>query len=147
MDGDEKGRERIASIFKESIDGILLYQDEESKMFWQVPSYPKREGNHLGTSGSCMISYALLKGSRLGILPSSYSEKGLEVFEGIVREKMSEENGDLNLKGICLVAGLGPENNTRRDGSYEYYISEPIVENDAKGVGPFIMAYTEVKKI
>ena len=147
MEGDEKGRERIASIFKESIEGVLLYQDEESKMFWQVPSFPNREGNYLETSGSSMISYALLKGSRLGILPSSYSEKGLDVFKGIVREKMSEENGDLNLKGICLVAGLGPENNTRRDGSYEYYISEPIVENDAKGVGPFIMAYTEVKKL
>ena len=147
MDGDESGREKIAAIFKEAIDGILIYQDKDSKLFWQVPNYPDREGNYLETSGSAMVSYALLKGSRLGILPSSYSEIGLDVFNGIVREKMSEENGDLNLKGICLVAGLGPENNTRRDGSYEYYISEPIVENDAKGVGPFIMAYTEVKKL
>ena len=147
MDGDESGREKIAAIFKEAIDGILIYQDMDSKLFWQVPNYPDREGNYLETSGSAMVSYALLKGSRLGILPSSYSEIGLDVFNGIVREKMSEENGDLNLKGICLVAGLGPENNTRRDGSYKYYISEPVVENDAKGVGPFIMAYTEVKKL
>jgi unsaturated rhamnogalacturonyl hydrolase len=50
------------------------------------------------------------------------------------------------MDGICLVAGLGPDNNTRRDGTFEYYISEPIVKNDAKGVGPFIMAYTEVLK-
>ena len=42
---------------------------------------------------------------------------------------------------------LGPENNLRRDGTYEYYMSEPVVENDAKGVGPFIMAYTEVKRV
>ena len=147
MEGYESGREKIAAIFKEAIDGILIYQDKDSKLFWQVPNYPDREGNYLETSGSAMVSYALLKGSRLGILPSSYSEIGLDVFNGIVREKMSEENGDLNLKGICLVAGLGPENNTRRDGSYKYYISEPVVENDAKGVGPFIMAYTEVKKL
>ena len=147
MDGDGDGRAVIAGIFKEAIDGILIYQDKDSKLFWQVPNYPDREGNYLETSGSAMVSYALLKGSRLGILPSSYSEIGLDVFNGIVREKMSEENGDLNLKGICLVAGLGPENNTRRDGSYKYYISEPVVENDAKGVGPFIMAYTEVKKL
>ena len=46
--------------------------------------------------------------------------------------------------GICLVAGLGPEDNRRRDGSYEYYISEPVVENDAKGVAPFLLAYTEI---
>ena len=147
MDGDGDGRAVIAGIFKEAIDGILLYQDKDSGMFWQVPSFPRREGNYLETSGSAMISYALLKGARLGILPSSYGIRGLEVFKGIVKEKMRDEDGDLNLKDICLVAGLGPENNPRRDGSYEYYISEPIVENDAKGVGPFIMAYTEVKKL
>ena len=54
------------------------------------------------------------------------------------------EDGELVLGGICLVAGLGPENNTRRDGSYEYYISEPVVENDAKGVAPFVLCYTEI---
>ena len=147
MDGDGDGRAVIAGIFKEAIDGILLYQDQDSRMFWQVPSFPRREGNYLETSGSAMISYALLKGAMLGILPSSYGIRGLEVFKGIVKEKMRDEDGDLNLKDICLVAGLGPENNPRRDGSYEYYISEPVVDNDAKGVGPFIMAYTEVKKI
>jgi unsaturated rhamnogalacturonyl hydrolase len=135
-------------IFKEAIDGILLYQDKESKMFWQVPNFPGREGNYLETSGSSMISYAILKGVRLGVLPERYQRIGVEIFEGIVSKYLTvKEDGDLNLAGICLVAGLGPENNLRRDGSYEYYISEPIVENDAKGVGPLIMAYTELKKI
>ena len=140
-------REVIAGIFREAIDGILLYQDAETKMFWQVPNFPGREGNYIETSGSAMVAYALLKGARLGVLSEDYRSKGLDVFNGIVKNRMSAENGDLNLRGICLVAGLGPENNTRRDGSYEYYISEPVVDNDAKGVGPFIMAYTEVKKI
>ena len=135
-------------IFKEAIDGILLYQDKESKMFWQVPNFPGREGNYLETSGSSMISYAILKGVRLGFLPERYRRIGVEIFDGIVAKYLTvKEDGDLNLAGICLVAGLGPENNLRRDGSYEYYISEPIVENDAKGVGPLIMAYTEMKKI
>ena len=60
---------------------------------------------------------------------------------------ISDNDGDLNMKGICLVSGLGPDHNLRRDGSVAYYLSEPIVENDAKGVGPFIMAYTEMKMI
>ena len=139
-------RKEIGDILREAIDGILMYQDKETKMFWQLPYYPGREGNYIETSGSAMVSYALLKGARLGILPSDYSDKGAEVFDGIARTKMSDEGGKLNLKDICLVAGLGPENNTRRDGSYEYYISEPVVENDAKGVGPFVMAYTEMRK-
>jgi unsaturated rhamnogalacturonyl hydrolase len=36
------------------------------------------------------------------------------------------------------VAGLGGDGN--RDGSYEYYLSEPVRDNDPKAVGPFIMA-------
>ncbi len=50
----------------------------------------------------------------------------------------------MQLCGICLVAGLGGA--TRRDGSLAYYFSEPIVENDAKGVGPLLLAYTEMHK-
>ena len=53
----------------------------------------------------------------------------------------------MNLGGICLVAGLGPANDTRRDGTFEYYMSEPIVENDAKGVGPLLLAYTEMRRL
>ena len=137
----------IKDIFAQAVEGIMRYQDEKTKMFYQVPNFPGRDGNYIETSGSVMVSYALLKGARLGMLSSDYAQKGAEIFNGIVENKMSAENGDLNLKDICLVAGLGPENNTRRDGSYEYYISEPIVENDAKGVGSFIMAYTEMKKL
>lgn len=137
----------IKEIFKNTIDSILKYQDEESKMFYQVPNFPGREKNYLETSGSSMIAYAILKGVRLRALPERYREIGLGIFNGICQRYMTVKNGDLNLGGICLVAGLGPENNLRRDGTYEYYMSEPIVENDAKGVGPFIMAYTEVKRL
>ena len=77
-------------------------------------------------------------------MPANYAEIGSEIFEGVVNAKLTEVNGDLNLTSICLVAGLGPENNLRRDGTFEYYMSEPIVENDAKGVGPLIMAYSEM---
>lgn len=35
--------------------------------------------------------------------------------------------------------------NRRRDGSYEYYLSEPVRDNDAKGIGPFIWASLEME--
>lgn len=140
-------RHTIMAMFKETVDSILKFQDSKSKMFYQVPNFPGREGNYLETSGSSMIAYAILKGVRLKALPPRYQQLGLEIFEGICSTYLTVKNEDLNLGGICLVAGLGPENNLRRDGSYEYYMSEPIVENDAKGVGPFIMAYTEVKRL
>jgi unsaturated rhamnogalacturonyl hydrolase len=134
-------------LLKETIDGLLEYQDKDSKMFWQVIDKAGKEGNYLETSGSAMIAYAILKGVRLNVLPERYRKIGLDIFNGICDKYVSEKDGDLNVGGICLVAGLGPENNPRRDGSYEYYISEPVVENDAKGIGPLILAYTEVKKI
>ena len=94
-----------------------------------------------------MIGYAMLKGARLGVLPNEYAAKGQKTFNGIVNRYLSFEDGRMELGGICLVAGLGPENNRRRDGSYEYYISEPVVKNDAKGVAPFVLCYTEIKRL
>ena len=93
-----------------------------------------------------MMAYAMLKGARLGILPENFAAQGEKTFKGIMDRYLTFTETGLNLGGICLVAGLGPENNRRRDGSYEYYISEPVVENDAKGVAPFILAYTEIKR-
>ena len=116
-------------------------------MYWQVVDQGGREGNYLETSGSSMIAYAMLKGSRLGILTKDYAAKGSKTFSGIVDKYLSFKDGEMNLEGICLVAGLGPENNRRRDGSYEYYISEPIVKNDAKGVAPFLLCYTEIMRL
>lgn len=141
---DADARERMSKIFRELIEGIAKFRDE-SGLYWQVVDKPRKEGNYLETSGSSMIAYAMLKGARLGVIDKKYSELGKSTFDGICERYLTvSENGELNLGGICLVAGLGPENNLRRDGSYEYYISEPIVENDAKGVAPFVLCYTEI---
>ncbi|MGL4403724.1 MAG: glycoside hydrolase family 88/105 protein [Fusobacteriaceae bacterium] len=133
----------IKKIFIQAIDALLKYQDE-SGMWYQVLDFGGREGNYLETSGSAMYAYTLLKGVRLGYLNEEYREKGEKAFYGICEKYLTEKKGELNLGGICLVAGLGPEENKKRDGSYEYYISEPIVENDAKGVGPFLLAFIEI---
>ena len=144
IDEDEKKASLIA-IFTNLIDSITAFRDKESGLYWQVVDQPGREGNYLETSGSSMIAYAQLKGARLGLLGEEYSSLGKETFDGICERYLNvSESGELNLGGICLVAGLGPESNPRRDGSYEYYISEPVVENDAKGVAPFVLCYTEI---
>ena len=145
---DGADKEDISRIFAEIMNGVLSYRDSESRMYWQVVDQPGREGNYLETSGSCMLAYAQLKGARLGVIPSEFSGLGRATFDGVCEKYLTvSEEGELNLGGICLVAGLGPENNTRRDGSYEYYISESVVENDAKGVAPFILAYTEILRL
>ena len=99
--------------------------------------------NYLETSGSALFAYAVLKGVRLGYLPKRYAAYGEKAFYGTCDRHLGVgADGALQLGGICLVAGLGGA--TRRDGSLAYYFSEPIVENDAKGVGPLLLAYTEI---
>ncbi len=142
---DGEARREIADIFSELMRNILRYRDNNSKMYYQVVNMQGKEGNYLETSGSSMIAYAMMKGARLGVLDEEYHAFGKETFEGICSRYLDfDADGKLSLGGICLVAGLGPENNTRRDGSYEYYISEPVVQNDAKGVAPFVLCYTEI---
>ncbi|MBR0133075.1 MAG: glycoside hydrolase family 88 protein [Lachnospiraceae bacterium] len=145
---NDEYREELIGIFREAIKGIALYADPESGLYYQVVDCGGKEGNYLETSGSSMIAYAMLKGVRLKVLDEEYLALGKKTFDGICDKYLTvSENGELNLGGICLVAGLGPENKPNRDGSYEYYISEPVVENDAKGVAPFLMCYTEVKRL
>lgn len=141
MDNNHNDYKFYSDLFKEAIDGILLYQDKESKMFYQVPEAGNKEGNYLETSGSSMISYALFKAVRLNILDSKYKIIANDIFEGICNKYLKLTNGNIELGGICLIAGLG--NALWRDGSFKHYISEEVVSNDAKGVGPFIMAYIE----
>ena len=136
--------EKIAPVFNDAISGIANYVNPQNNMLYQVVDCPEREGNYAETSGSCMVAYAMLKGARLGVIPQKYAELGKSIFDGVCGTYLRCNDGQLNLGGICLVAGLGPENNRRRDGTFEYYISEPIVENDAKGVAPFVLCYTEV---
>ncbi len=133
----------LAEIFRDLVRSMLSFQDK-SGMWYQLVNLGGKERNYLETSGTAVMAYAIFKGIRLGILPEELRFKGEMAFDGICERYLTEVDGDLNLGGICLVAGLGPDDNPRRDGTYDYYMSEPIVENDAKGVGPFLLAYVEL---
>ena len=141
---DPGARARLRPIFTELMEGVARYADEETGLYYQVVDQGGRAGNYLETSGSSMMAYAMLKGARLGVLGPEYAQLGRKTFDGILRRYFRAEGEDVELGGICLVAGLGPADDLRRDGSYQYYISEPVVKNDAKGVAPLVMCYTEV---
>ncbi len=136
-------RDETAGIFRELAGSAARYADPETGLYWQVADQGNREGNYLESSGSSMIACGMLKGARLGILDQSFAELGRKTFRTLT-DRLVWKDGEPELGGICLVAGLGPENNLRRDGSFEYYISEPVVANDAKGVAPFVLCYTEM---
>jgi unsaturated rhamnogalacturonyl hydrolase len=143
MDMDMRSQFRhLKAMLIDLTEALSKYQDE-SGLWYQLIALPKLPGNYLETSGTALISAAILKGVRLGLLPERFKSIGQKAFYGLVDKRLSKgEDGNPRVTGICLVAGLGGK--TRRDGSVEYYLSEPVVENDAKGVGPLFLAYTEM---
>ena len=133
----------IMAMLKQAVEDMHKFQDEQTGMFWQVIDHPEAEGNYLETSGTALFAYAVLKGVRLGYLPKRMAAWAEKAFYGTCDRYLSKNpDGSLQLDGICLVAGLGGKDH--RDGSLAYYFSEPVVCNDAKGVGPLVLAYTEM---
>ena len=138
-------RDELIDLYVELMAGIIKYQDE-SGLWYQVMGLEKKDGNYLETSATLMFAYSLLKGSRLNILDESYLEKGKKAFNGVIDSNLKENNGNLELKNICIMAGLNGliPFNGNRDGSFEYYISEKVGVDDPKGVGPLFKAYSEI---
>ena len=133
----------LIDLFREAVSGITPYADPATGLYYQVIDRADVAGNYLETSGSAMVIYALLKGVRLGVLDGEkYQASALKAFESLTAQKLfRDEKGLYHLNGICAVAGLGP--GEKRDGSVAYYLSEPVVADDAKGVGPYMMALSE----
>lgn len=138
--------ETLGTLFAEALDGIAAYRDAETGLYYQVIDRADTEGNYLETSGSAMVLYAMMKGARLGEGGAGkYGASARRAFERLTEEKLRpDENGAWHLWDICKVAGLGPGN--QRDGSVAYYLSEPRVADDAKGVGPYLMALAEYRR-
>ena len=133
----------LRDLFQEAVDGLLKYQDAGTGLFYQVIDRADVEGNYLETSGSAMVLYALMKGVRLNVLSrDAYLANARKAFESLTELKLTQDaDGVWRLHDICKVAGLGP--GEKRDGSVAYYLSEPRVADDSKGVGPYMMACAE----
>jgi unsaturated rhamnogalacturonyl hydrolase len=123
---------------------LARYQDKNSGLWYQIVDQGTRKGNYFEASASCMFVYALAKGTRLGYIPPTYAVAARRGYEGIIKTFIEKEpDGLISLNKTVSVGGLG--GTPYRDGSYDYYLSEPIRKNDLKGVGPFIMASVEIE--
>lgn len=120
---------------KNVLSSLKPYQDTKTSLYYDLPVI-KNDKNYLETSGSLMFAYSYMKGARLNMLHYDDRKEGCKIFESVVNNYLNDDG----LNNICLVSGL---DNERRDGSVSYYLSEPVVNNDAKGVGPLLMAYSE----
>ena len=142
---DHPKRAELVAILDRTLEAVLKVQDPETKTWWQVMDFPGREGNYLESTASVMFTYAMIKGVNEGFLDENYRAIAQASYDGILKTFIKvDEDGEVHLTNCCAVAGLG--GNPYRDGSYEYYIGEPIRDNDAKGLGPFLLASLEFER-
>ena len=150
-------------------DSGVWYQvmDSPGRSELATPHSDQRSENYLESTCSAMFTYALLKAYRKGYVGEKYRDAGIKAYKGIINHFIKvHPDKTISLTECCSVAGLGPaetpeviaamkkinpkgsvKENRRRDGSYAYYLSEPIRDNDAKGVGPFIWASLEMEML
>ena len=144
------GRDQIIGILQKTAAGIVKWQDPQTGVWWQVLDQGNRQGNYLEATASAMFVYALAKGVNHGYLSRDYLPAIEKGYDGIIKQFIrSDGDQHWSLTHCCSVAGLGFKNTAglSRDGSFNYYVSEPIVDNDLKGVGPFILAGIELQRL
>jgi len=137
-------RKELLAILNRFAVAVEKYQDQKTGLWYQILDKPNGKGNYFEASASNMFVYALAKGARLGYLSSKFETVAYKGYEGIKKEFLITDNkGLLHLNGTVSVAGLGGK--PYRDGSYEYYLSEKVIQDDAKGIGAFILASNEME--
>ena len=143
---DHPRRGDVLDVFRGLAEAITKVQDEKTGLWWQVLDQPNRAGNYLESSASSMFVYSLAAGVRLGYLDRKYAAVARRGYEGMLAQfiEIDPASGNVSLKDTCQVAGLGGR--PYRDGSYAYYIREPRISNDPKGVAPFILAAMEMER-
>ena len=154
-------RSEVIKLLRKDLDAVIKWQDSKSGLWYQVMDSPNREGNYLEATCSSMFAYVLLKAYRMGYVGTRYRKAGIKAYQGILKHFIRiDTDNTISLTHCCSVAGLGPgisekvlkaapnvKENLRRDGSFQYYLSEPIRDNDAKGLGPFIWASLEMERM
>jgi unsaturated rhamnogalacturonyl hydrolase len=140
-------RQALIDILNRLVNAIEKQQDKTTGLWYDVINYngPGKEKNYFEASASCQFTYAIAKGVRKGYLPAAKLAIAKKAYAGIVNKFIKVENGQTNLHGTVKVSGLGGK--PYRDGSFEYYMSEPVIVNDPKGVGAFLLASYEMEML
>ncbi len=131
-------RREVIALFSELCEAVGNFRDPETGMWYQVTDRVGEAGNYLEATGSAMFIYSWVKGAQKSYLDESYLDRGATAYRQYLDTFVYENEGLLSIRNCCAVAGLGGTERYR-DGSYEYYLSEPMRDNDPKAVSPFMM--------
>ncbi|WP_207512499.1 glycoside hydrolase family 88/105 protein [Longitalea luteola] len=140
------GRDTIIGILNRFTKAVTKVQDAKTGLWYDIVDLPTRPKNYLEASASAMLVYTMAKGVRKGYLPASYWANAQKGYAGILKTFVDRNaEGQVQLKGTVKVSGLG--GNPYRDGSFEYYMREPVIVNDWKGIGAYLLAGAEMENL
>ncbi|MFH0990593.1 MAG: glycoside hydrolase family 88 protein [bacterium] len=146
LPGNHRSRGELITQLQTLSQTLLRYRDSKTGLWYQVVDQGNRKGNYLEASSSSMFTYAFIKGASNGYLGAKYKTTAKALFDAMLKEFVTvDDQGMVFLHNTVQVSGLG--GNPYRDGSFEYYISEPKRTNDFKGYGPFLMAAIELERV
>lgn len=143
---EHPGKEKLLQILNRTLTAVAKYQDPKTGVWYDIVDLGTREGNYVEASASSMFVYAMAKAVRKGYVPQKDFQQHIDKgYAGLVKQFITPGGADrVNLNQVVTVSGLGGSPKYR-DGSFEYYMSEPVKSNDPKGVGAFLLAASEVE--
>ncbi|MEO8735719.1 MAG: glycoside hydrolase family 88 protein [Edaphobacter sp.] len=146
MPSDQPQRSELVAALNRTMAAVLKYQDAKTGLWWQVMDKGGKAGNYTEASASCMFVYAIAKGVRMDYLPQADEASAKRGWAAIQKAfVIAGADGKITLNGTVKVGGLGGK--PYRSGSYDYYIGEKTSGNDAKGVGAFLLAGSEMEQV
>lgn len=142
---DHPKRKALIDILNRFVNAVEKVQDAKSGLWYDILDQPNKKPNYTEASASSMFVFTIAKAVRKGYIPSSKITVAKKGYAGIVKQFIKVENGQTNLYGTVKVSGLGGK--PYRDGSFDYYMKEPVIVNDPKGMGAFILASNEMEML
>lgn len=144
MDANHPERKKMLEILNRLTIAIVKAQDNASGVWWQITDKGGAPKNYLESSSSAMFVYALARSVNKGYISPSYKTAVQRGYAGLLKEFLVKDaEGLTHFTKTVAVGGLGGSAN--RNGTYAYYMSEPIRSDDFKAIGPFMLAALEME--
>jgi unsaturated rhamnogalacturonyl hydrolase len=136
----------IQIVTSRTAQKLIGFADKKTGVWWQLPTFPGRDGNFLESSSTALFIFALLKGERTGLLQSdgggTFRETALRAYSYTKCSFVTDTgNGTVGYDKTVVVCSL---NSTA---TYEYYTQRPIVPNGLLGEAAFVLASLEVERL
>jgi unsaturated rhamnogalacturonyl hydrolase len=139
-------RKELISILNRLSTALVKFQDSKSGVWWQITDKANKDKNYLESSATAMFVFSLAKAVNLKYIPKTFLPAVKKSYQGMIKEFVRTDSAG-TYHYIQTVSGAGLGGNPYRDGTYDYYVSEPKRDDDLKAIGPFIQACIEIERL